>query len=167
MATYCYHKYNFLKFRIAESLYQVYPKTLTVKQISDATGVKAGNISRVLCYYHTNGFSYFRRMKIKGTKAFKYKLNRKGYRLYRWCLHRVRLGFDLNRHHAPIKMATFQGLRALSYKTAEDFILSPEQLFPYVELTYAGIKNGLTEEDLLLNSELIRDIEDQEELEEP
>jgi len=64
-------------------------------------------------------------------------------------------------------MATFQGLRALSYKTAEDFILSPEQLFPYVELTYAGIKNGLTEEDLLLNSGLIRDIEDQGELEEP
>ena len=102
MATYCYHKYNFLKFRIAESLYQVYPKTLTVKQISDATGVNVGNISRVLCYYHTNGFSYFRRMKIKGTKAFKYKLNRKGYRLYRWCLHRVHPGFDLNRHNAPI-----------------------------------------------------------------
>jgi hypothetical protein len=167
MASYCYHKYDFLKFRIAESLYKVYPQSLTVKQISDATGVSTGNISRVLSHYHKNGFAYFRRMRIKGTKAFRYRLNKKGGRMYIRCLHCIRLGFDLNpNRETPVKMATYQGIKKLTYKTPEDFILKPEQLFPYVDLTLAGVKKGLTEEDLLLNSGLIRDIKEPEALEE-
>ena len=150
MAEGYYHLYNFLKFRIAEALFRVYPGTLTCTELSDELGVPSGNISRIMCYYHEREYGYFRRMKVKHSKAFCYKLNKKGYTAYRSYLHRIRLGFDLNPNHPPRKMSTFCGLRKLTYKTKDDFLLTPEKYMPYLGITLQGAREfGLTENNLL------------------
>src|SRR5665647_3257883 len=164
MAEGYYHLYNFLKFRIAEALFLVYPGTLTCNELGDELGVPSGSISRIMCYYHERGYGYFRRMKVKHSKAFRYKLNKKGHKAYRRYLHRIRLGFDLNPNHPPIKMSTFCGLRKLTYKTKNDFLLPPEKYLPYLGITLQGAREfGLTERDLLKVAGIIREFEESEE----
>lgn len=133
MTTGTYYLQNALKFRIMECLVKNRPKAMTCKEIEAETGIPAGNISRVMSHYDKYGYGYFKRLKVKHTKAYRYKINKYGRQVYMKYLKRIKLGFDLNmKKRVPERMSTYRGLRKISLKTATEREVKPEEFAPYV-----------------------------------
>ncbi len=99
MATGTYHKFNFLKFRMLEALFDAYPASLTSKAIADNGDIELKKVADALNHYIAGNYSYITRLKKKSNEGkYRYKINTSGAEAYLQYKHRIKLGFDLNRH---------------------------------------------------------------------
>ena len=163
MAELIYHKCNFLKFRIAQELFNSYPNRLSCIDLSDRLGVPSNHISKSMTHYRKTKQGHFNRRKIKGSKAYSYQLNERGRKLYTDCLGRIKLGVDLNRNRAtPVKMSTYSDFKSVKIKTPEDLILTTEQLIPYLGIKRGGVEKGYTKEDMIRIAGLLNEFEEEE-----
>jgi len=164
-----YHIFNAAKMRIMEATYQHFPSALSTKEIARLTDMEHGKVSRLLTHYHYHNYHYFRRLKKKDINGgYRYKINKKGIKAYFTFVLRVHQGFDLNLNRpTPVKMETYKELRKAKIKSERDLILSPDELAPYVRLSYRGEHElGVKNEDKLKIVGIIKE-ETIEEAEEP
>ena len=97
--------------------------------------------SKSMTHYRKTKQGHFNRRKIRGSKAYSYQLNKRGRKLYTDCLGRIKLGVDLNRNRAtPVKMSTYSDFKSVKIKTPKDFILTTEQLIPYLGIKRGGVE---------------------------
>jgi hypothetical protein len=152
MAQGVYHIFNMAKMRILEVANAHYPDTVSAKEIAHITGMEQNKVSRLLSYYHHHDYGYLRRMKKRNVDgSFKYKINKKGVKAYLALVLRVKQGFDLNlNRQVPIKIAPREVRRKPRIKSERDLFLTPEELSPYVRLSYRGEHElGIKPEDKL------------------
>lgn len=170
MATYCYHVANAAKKRVLKTLFDAYPKALTPPEISAITGMNYFNVSRLMNHYSNSPSHYIRRMKVKGSNgAFRYKLNKKGYRYLKEYTSRIKLGVGLNlKKNKIVYMDTYSGHKSVKIRSIADLELTPEQLAPYIRISKKGsIELGVQPEDKLRIVGIIRDKEEDKENDEP
>lgn len=166
MAQGVYHTFNIAKKRVLKALYDVYPNTLTSKQISQITGMEYGNTRRLMSHYaNSHPVHYIRRLKIKKGKAFRYKINKSGVRYLFEYTKRVKLGIGLNlKKNKIVYLESYTGHKSVAIKNEKDLVITPEQLLPYIKLTRHGEHDlGIKHEDKLKIVGLVRD-EDKEEV---
>src|SRR5665647_943647 len=147
-----YHIFNAAKMRIMEATYQHFPSALSTKEIARLTGMEHGKVSRLLSHYHYHNYRYFRRLKKKDINGgYRYKINKKGVKAYFTFVLRIKQGYDLNLNRTtPVKMETYKGLKKAKIKSEKDLILSPEDIAPYVKVSYRGEHElGVKNEDKL------------------
>ncbi|KKG14430.1 hypothetical protein EO98_13380 [Methanosarcina sp. 2.H.T.1A.6] len=74
-----YPKTNALKLRMMFAVFRDPDGTITCREIADTPGIPAGNVSRLMRNYRKKECGYSRRLKPdKSTKAYKYRLTKKG-----------------------------------------------------------------------------------------
>jgi hypothetical protein len=61
MATGTYHKFNYLKFRILEALFDTYPSSLTFKEIAEKGDIELKKVADALNHYMSSNYSYITR----------------------------------------------------------------------------------------------------------
>ena len=112
MATGTYHKFNYLKFRILEALFDAYPASLTCKEIADNGDIELKKVADALNHYTSSNYSYITRLKKKSSSGkYRYKINKSGVVAYLEFKHRIKLGFDLNRHRRiPKRIESYYGI---------------------------------------------------------
>lgn len=100
-----YHKQNFLKFRILDSLIKS-GNPMTTRDIEYETGIHYTKISSAMSHYQKitrkNGevirLSYIQRLRKKGPNGlYSYKITKKGKEAYISYLQRIKRGVNLNR----------------------------------------------------------------------
>ena len=91
MARGTYHKFNYLKFRILEALFDTYPTSLTCKEIADNGDIELKKVADTLNHYASN-YSYIMRLKEKSSSGkYRYKINKSGIVANPEFKHRIKL----------------------------------------------------------------------------
>lgn len=140
MAQGVYHVFNFAKMRLLKAVYQSYPNAVTTKEIAEITGMEHCKVSRLLTHYHNHNYRYFRRLKKKDSNGgYRYKINKKGVKAMTSFILRIKQGYDLNLNKkTPLIVAPRATRRKPQIKSDKDLKLSPEELTPYIRLSYRG-----------------------------
>ena len=152
MAQGVYHIFNTAKMRLMEAAYQRYPNAISTNEIANRTGMEKGKVSRLMSYYHSHNYRYFRRLKKRHDDgSYRYKINKKGARLYQIFVMRVLQGYDLNlKKKTPIIIAHRETRRKPQIKSDKDLKLSPAEIAPYIRLSHRGEHElGVKPEDAL------------------
>lgn len=161
MTSFCYHRHNAAKARVLLALFDKFPYPLTSLQISESSGMDYGNTRRLLSHYADSPSHYIRRLKKKGENgAYRYLINKKGVRYLTEYLQRMKLGLSLGlRRRYKIKyMSTYTGHRSVKLRKPSDYVILPEEIAPYIQLTRAGaVDMGLKYEDRLKIVGIIKD----------
>lgn len=163
MAQGTYHVFNAAKNRVLKALFDAYPNNLTSPQISQITGMDYFKVSRLMNHYAASPSRYIRRLKVKGANgAYRYKLNKKGYRYLKDFTMRIKLGVGLNRKKKKfVYMDTYTGHKSVKIRSSADLELTPEQLAPYIRISKKGSTElGVQPEDKLRIVGVIRDNEE-------
>ncbi len=75
MAQGVYHVFDVAKMRIMKATYKKCPNPLSTNQIAKRTGIEKGKVSRLMSYYHSHNYRYFRRLKKRDADgSYRYKL---------------------------------------------------------------------------------------------
>lgn len=130
MATGYYHRYNVLKYRIL-SILAHYDDPMTAQEIANLLGgVERKKVTDALGYWQSEGYGYTQRMKRKadGTKAYRYKITKKGREILQVYINRMKSGMELN----------------ISKKNAR-----VQSTVDYFGINKYGIEMGITHEKLL------------------
>jgi transcription initiation factor IIE alpha subunit len=152
MAQGIYHVFNFAKMRLLEATYKEYPKPLSTNEIAAITGMEKGKVSRLMSHYHNHNYRYFRRLKKRHDDgSYRYKINKKGAKAYKSFGLRIKQGFDLNLNRkSPLIVAPRATRRKPQIRSEKDLKLSPDEIAPYVRLSYRGeYELGVKNEDKL------------------
>ena len=140
MAQGVYHIFNAAKMRLLEATYKEYPNAISTNQIAKRTGMEKGKVSRLMSHYHNHNYRYFRRLKKRDDdSSYRYKINKKGVKVMTSFILRIKQGCDLNlRKKTPVIVTPRVTRRKPQIKSDKDLKLSPEELAPYVRLSYRG-----------------------------
>ena len=160
MAQGVYHIFNTAKMRLMEATYNEYPNPLSTNQIARRTGMEKGKVSRLMSHYHYHNYRYFRRLKKRDDDgSYRYKINKKGARLYQIFVMRIKQGYDLNlKKKTPIIIAHRETRRKPQIKSDKDLKLSPADISPYIKVSAHGEHElGVKPEDKLMIVGIIKD----------
>ncbi|WP_440953572.1 hypothetical protein [Methanococcoides sp. FTZ1] len=93
-----YHKHNYLKFKVLQALYDIYPKSVTCNELAEIIGIEKGTIRNRLSVYHHYGYIGRRKGREPGINrlVYKYRLNILGINTYMNLLALYKQGRELN-----------------------------------------------------------------------
>jgi hypothetical protein len=81
-----------------EALFDACPASLT-KRDCRHENIELKKVADALNHYTSSNYSYITRLKKKSrSRKYRYKINKSGIVAYLEFKHRIKLGFDLNRH---------------------------------------------------------------------
>ena len=152
MAQGVYHIFNFAKMRLLKAAYNEYPNAISTNEIARRTGMEKGKVSRLMSHYHNHNYKYFQRLKKRHDDgSYRYKINKKGARLYQIFVMRIKQGYDLNiKKKTPVIMANRKTRRKPVIKSETDLKLTPAEFAPYIKVSYRGEYDlGVKKEDKL------------------
>jgi hypothetical protein len=158
MATGVYNHINFHKFRVMHCLWKHKAITgcaeaMTNREISEFTGIPAGNISRMMTHYRKIKAHYFRRIKPeKGDNAYRYRLTTVGVKYLMKYMQRFVLGLSLNCKTRKLKhMPHFTEMRIVKIGAQElNSDLNPVVMKYYMGVTRQGSEElGIKPQDVI------------------
>lgn len=141
-----YFKYNFLKYCILDTARRHSEKSITAKDIEEATGIPYSKINSALSQWKRRRCGYFRADKqhVDGTKAIKWRITQKGVRTHIMLVRRIKQGKDMNLlRKIPRKLETYGKYECKKRFTSfDDYTLLPAQIMPYIGITKKGVELG-------------------------
>ncbi len=97
-----YNRCNVTKKEMMEGAFDFYPSAFTAISLAEKIGHDAKKIGILLRYYHKHHYGYFRRLKVKDGRRYRYTLTKKGTIALLQYRRRMAFGFDLNcRNRVP------------------------------------------------------------------
>jgi hypothetical protein len=143
-----YHKYNFLKYRIAFALYLL-NRSLDTKEIGHILNESRDKISQALSHYKSTGCPYFKRVpKFKGASNhdMRWLLTKSGINFLANCIVNIHSGKDLNfkRNRPQLKIKD----RKVLEHNMKNFKFDKDVYIKFFGINNRGMEKGLSLDEI-------------------